>query len=102
MSTEPEQIREDIERTRREVGETAAALAEKADVSKQAKAKVDEVKERVAGKGAETIGKAKEATPDSAGQAASNVAETAGRNRGPLLIAGAALAGFLLGRATAR
>jgi hypothetical protein len=82
----PEQIREDIERTRREVGETAAALAEKADVKAQAKAKVDDVKERL-----------HQATPDSAGEAASK----ASRYRTPLIVAGVALAAYFAGRATA-
>jgi hypothetical protein len=85
-SRDPEQIREDIERTRQEVGETAAALAAKADVKAQARAKVDDVKERL-----------HQATPDSAGEAAA----TASRYRTPLIIAGVALAAYLVGRATA-
>jgi hypothetical protein len=35
----PEEIRDDIEQTREELGDTAAAVAEKADVKKQAKAR---------------------------------------------------------------
>ena len=35
----PEEIRADIERTRRELGDTAAAVAAKADVKAQARAK---------------------------------------------------------------
>ena len=88
---DPEAIREDIERTRRDVGETAAALAEKADVKAQAKAKVGEVKGRVSG-----------ATPDSAGQAASTVAAKARSNRTPLIVAGVGAGAFLVGRASAR
>jgi nucleotide-binding universal stress UspA family protein len=84
-SREPEEIRRDIEETRSEVGDTAAALAEKADVKAQAKQKVDEVKERVG-----------------VGQAASTVSEKARRRPVPLAVAGAALAGFLLGRLTKR
>ena len=95
---DPQRLREEIEQTRREVGETAAALAQKADVKAQAHAKVEELKGRVTGKAHE----AKQATPDSAGQAASTVAETAKRNRVPLVIAAAVLAGFLVGRATSR
>jgi|1186.fasta_scaffold892861_1 hypothetical protein len=89
-SRDPEQIREDIERTRQEVGETAAALAEKADVKAQARAKVDDVKERL-----------HQATPDSAGEAASTATSKARQYRTPLLVAGVALAAFLIGRATA-
>ncbi len=39
-----EEIREEIEETREELGDTVAAVAEKTDVKKQAKAKVDDVK----------------------------------------------------------
>jgi transcription initiation factor TFIIIB Brf1 subunit/transcription initiation factor TFIIB len=42
----PEQIQAEIERTRTEMGETVAAVAEKADVKKQAKQKVEEIKEQ--------------------------------------------------------
>jgi F0F1-type ATP synthase assembly protein I len=40
----PEEIREEIEETREELGDTVAAVTEKTDVKKQAQAKVDEVK----------------------------------------------------------
>jgi hypothetical protein len=59
----PEEIRRDIDHTREEVGDTAAALAEKADVKAQAKGKVDEVQQTVQAKKDELTGKAKEATP---------------------------------------
>ncbi|GAA2541467.1 DUF3618 domain-containing protein [Mycolicibacterium diernhoferi] len=39
-----EEITDDIERTREEVGETVAALAEKFDVKQRAQQKVDETK----------------------------------------------------------
>ena len=42
----PQEIREDIEQTRVELGETVEALAAKTDVKAQAKAKVEETKER--------------------------------------------------------
>ncbi len=42
----PQQIREDIEQTREELGETVEALAAKTDVKAQARAKVDETKQR--------------------------------------------------------
>lgn len=44
---DPEQIERDIERTRKELADTVAAVAEKADVKGQAKLKVDETKARV-------------------------------------------------------
>ncbi len=43
-SREPEEIREDIEQTREELGETVAAMTEKTDVKKQAQAKAQELK----------------------------------------------------------
>lgn len=43
----PEEIQADIERTREELGDTAAALAGKADVKGQAKAKVEDAKASV-------------------------------------------------------
>jgi transcription initiation factor TFIIIB Brf1 subunit/transcription initiation factor TFIIB len=46
----PEQIQAEIEATRAEMGETVAAVAEKADVKKQAKQKVEEIKEQASTK----------------------------------------------------
>lgn len=71
-SREPEEIREDIEQTREELGGTVAAMAEKTDVKKQAGAKVEELK-----------GKAQE-------------------NPMPMALAGTFVAGFLLGRLVSR
>ena len=99
---EPEEIRRDIEETRRELGDTVAAVTEKADVKAQAKAKVDGVKERVAGKKDEFADRAKQAAPESGGDAAAQAKTLAQENQTALTIAGAALAGFLLGRLTAR
>ncbi len=42
----PEQIRAEIDKTRKELGDTVEALAEKTDVKAQAKAKADDVKEQ--------------------------------------------------------
>jgi hypothetical protein len=44
----PEEIRREIERTRRELGETVEALSHKADVKEQARLKKEEVQGRVA------------------------------------------------------
>ena len=46
----PEQLREEIERTREELGDTVAALAQKTDVKAQARHAVDEAKATAAGK----------------------------------------------------
>jgi hypothetical protein len=43
----PEEIRREIERTRRELGDTVDALSHKANVKEQARLKKDEVQERV-------------------------------------------------------
>jgi hypothetical protein len=86
----PEQIEADIERTRRDLGDTVAAVAEKADVKAQAKAKVEDAKARL-----------KSAAPDSAGEGAGTVSRVANENRRPLIIGGAVLIAFLLGRAAA-
>ena len=47
---QPEEIRHEIEETREQLGETVEALAAKADVKGQAKAKVEDVKEQVRSK----------------------------------------------------
>ena len=43
----PEEIRAEIERTRRELGDTVDALSHKANVKEQARLKKNEVQERV-------------------------------------------------------
>ena len=43
----PEEIRREIERTRRELGETVDQLSRKADVKEQARLKKEEVQQRV-------------------------------------------------------
>jgi hypothetical protein len=82
----PEQIEAEIARTREDLGDTVAAMAAKADVKAQARAKFDETRERIAAR-----------APRSAHDAAGAVRA----NRRPLLIGGAALAVFLLGRRSA-
>ena len=93
VSTEertPEQIEADIEQTRRDLGDTVAAVAEKADVKAQAKAKVDETKARLKAK-----------APSSAGDGAGTVGRVANEHRRELAIGGAVLFAFLLGRVAA-
>jgi type VI protein secretion system component VasF len=43
----PEELRSEIERTRRELGDTVDALSRKADVKQQARQKKEEVQQRV-------------------------------------------------------
>jgi ElaB/YqjD/DUF883 family membrane-anchored ribosome-binding protein len=93
----PEEIRDDIEQTRDELGDTAEALAQKADVKGQAKAKVQEVKESAQQKAQEFGAKAKDATPETAGAGASQVASVAQENPVPVAIGAAFLAGVIVG-----
>jgi ElaB/YqjD/DUF883 family membrane-anchored ribosome-binding protein len=91
QQTDPEQLRREIEAIRRELGETAAQLAHKADVKAQAREKVQEVKASALSR-----------TPDSARGGAQQVATGARRHPVPLAVVGALAAGFVLGRLVAR
>ena len=95
---DPAQMREDIETTRQELGDTVQALAEKTDVKAQAKCKLDETKTAVTEKKEELLGKVKEASPDQVVAAGSQLPQKARENRVPLVVAGAFGAGFLIGR----
>jgi uncharacterized protein DUF3618 len=97
-SREPDEIREDIEQTREELGDTVAAVAEKTDVKQQARAKADELKGQANAKAKELSAKAKEAAPDSAGEGVQEAQRLAKENPMPLAFAGVFLAGVLFGR----
>jgi hypothetical protein len=105
----PEQIEREIEQTREELADTVGAVAEKADVKKQARLKVDEtkagarrkaegVKETARAKTRELASRAQQATPDSGASAGRQALDTARENPVPVAIAGAFLAGFVLAR----
>jgi hypothetical protein len=83
---DPEQIEEEIEETREQLGDTVAAATEKADVKKQAKAKKDAF-----------VAKAKEVTPESAGASAEQARRFAQQNPVPIGLGGAFAAGLLAG-----
>lgn len=85
-----EEIREDIEQSRKKLGDTAAAVAQKTDVKEQAKAKLSGVKE-----------KASEKAPESAGAAVEQAQRFAQQNTA-LAIGGAFIAGFALGKLRSR
>lgn len=70
----PSRIREEIEETRQELGETVEALAAKTDVAGQAKRKLEETR--------------------------SEVSEKARQNRLPLILVGVLAAGLLAHRLT--
>jgi ElaB/YqjD/DUF883 family membrane-anchored ribosome-binding protein len=100
----PQQVREEIEQTRTELGDTVAALAEKTDVKAQAKQTVDGAKENVTGRVSEIkqnvtdkkddfVSTAQEATPESASDAGQRVKAFIVENA----VAVAAVSGFALG-----
>ncbi|MGN6871089.1 MAG: DUF3618 domain-containing protein [Solirubrobacteraceae bacterium] len=99
---DPEQLREEIEETRRELGDTVEALAAKADVKARVKDKVDATKESAAQKKDELLGKARETSPDSVSAGASQATRKARENPLPVAAVGAFVGGFLLGRLTKR
>jgi ElaB/YqjD/DUF883 family membrane-anchored ribosome-binding protein len=101
-SREPDEIRQDIEASREQLGDTAAALAQKADVKTQAKQKVAQAKQSVASKKDEAVGQAQQASPDAAMSAAGQASQKARENPLPVAIAGGFAAGFVLGRLTRR
>jgi hypothetical protein len=105
----PEQVRREIEQTRIELGDTVAALAEKADVKEQAKQAASEVKESVSGKASELrqtvlerkddlVSSAREATPDSAIDARQKLGGLLISNPVPVAALGAFVLGVLVGR----
>jgi ElaB/YqjD/DUF883 family membrane-anchored ribosome-binding protein len=108
-SRDPAEIRVEIEESREELGETVAAVAEKTDVKKQAQAKADELKSQAGDKAEEAkakakeVGeKAKEAAPDSATEGVQQAQRMAQENPVPVALAGAFLAGLVIGRLLSR
>jgi ElaB/YqjD/DUF883 family membrane-anchored ribosome-binding protein len=102
MAREPEQIREEIKRTRAEMGETVAAVADKADVKKQAQAKADQLKGQATAKVQKLGDKAKQAAPDSGSEGVQQAQRVAQENPVPLALVGAFLAGLVVGRLSSR
>ena len=86
----PEEIRSDIEATREQMGDTVEALAAKTDVKAHVTKSAEEAKERAREKVAEAKTKVTAAKDDMLGKARENPL--------PVAVAGAAMAGFLLGR----
>ena len=99
-SHDPEQIREQIEATREELGDTVEALAAKTDIKAQARQKIHETKASVSEKQEEVLTKTKEAAPDNVSSAASALARMAQQNPVQVVAAGAFAFGFLAGRLT--
>jgi ElaB/YqjD/DUF883 family membrane-anchored ribosome-binding protein len=99
---DPEQIRQDIEETRRELGDTVEAIAYKADVKARVRERIDHTKQSAAHARDELLGKAREASPEDAVSLADQASQKAQENPLPFAAAGAFAAGFLLGRLTKR
>jgi ElaB/YqjD/DUF883 family membrane-anchored ribosome-binding protein len=99
---ETEELQREVEQTRSELGDTVEALASKTDVKAQAQRKIEDTKVAVAEKKDELLGKARQASPESASNAASAAADQARQNPMPMAAAGAFLAGFVFGRVTKR
>jgi Protein of unknown function (DUF3618) len=102
MPEDPAEMREEIERTRQDLGDTVAAIAEKTDVKARAKEKVAEVRGTVTEKKTELMGRARESSPDSANSAATQVKTKAQENPVPTAALAAFVGGFLFGRITKR
>ena len=97
-SKDPEQIREEIEATRQELGDTVEALAYKADVKARVRDKIGWTKDSAAAK----LGKARAPSPANVASGATQVSQKARENPVPLGVAGVFLGGFLIGRLTKR
>ncbi|MFL5897526.1 MAG: DUF3618 domain-containing protein [Solirubrobacterales bacterium] len=98
MGQEPSQIRQEIEETRAEMGDTVDALAYKADVKTRVKESISDKRERLVEQIQGTKGKVGEAAPDpeQVKEGAREVVGVAEENPIGLAIGGLA-AGFLLG-----
>lgn len=94
----PEEIQAEIEATRHELGDTVAAVAEKADIKRQARQQMDEAKQAIHAKREQLVGRARANSPDSAGAGMQQVTATARENPLPLAVGGALMLGFLIGR----
>lgn len=97
----PEQIQAEIDATRQELGDTVAAVAEKADVKSQVRQRVDAAKHAAQAKREELVGKAQAGTPDSAGAGMQQVTSKARENPLALAVGGGLVVGFFLGRCRA-
>jgi ElaB/YqjD/DUF883 family membrane-anchored ribosome-binding protein len=93
---DPISIRQEIEATREELGETVEALAAKTDVTGQARRKLDETRAAVSDKADDVFGKAREATPDTAAGLLNQLVNLVRRHPVPV-IASALVVGYLVG-----
>jgi gas vesicle protein len=98
MGQDPEAIRQDIEQTREQMGETIGAIGYKTDVKSRAKESVTDKTDAIKSKVGGVMGKANDATPSTGDmkQGAQQAVSVAQEN--PLGLAiGAVAAGFIAG-----
>jgi hypothetical protein len=98
MGEEPGQIREEIEQTRSEMGDTVDALAHKADVKSRVKESISDKKDRLRQQMSGTSSRIGEATPE-AGELKAGAKQAVGvAEENPIGLAlGGVAAGFLAG-----
>jgi ElaB/YqjD/DUF883 family membrane-anchored ribosome-binding protein len=93
----PEELRDDIEQTREQLGDTVEALAAKTDVKSRAKDRLASVKGSAQQKKDELVTKARGATPESAGAGAHQLASTVQDKPLPFAAGGAFATGLFVG-----
>ena len=98
----PQQIQQAIEITRAELDETVGALAQKADVKAQARTKLQQTRATVSARTDQVLTRAREASPDSAGSAATRLSQRVRENPLPVAVVAAIAVGFLAGRLAKR
>jgi|tagenome__1003787_1003787.scaffolds.fasta_scaffold20703081_3 hypothetical protein len=108
----PEQIRREIEDTRQDLGDTAAALAAKTDVKARAKEKVEGIKQTVSEKKESFTSSSSSADPTGGGSQGSPLDQVkakapefkakAQENPIPTAAIAAFIGGFIFGRLTSR
>lgn len=94
----PAEIRAEIDATRREMGDTVEALAEKTDVKAQAKAKLEDVKGQAKAKVEDAKAKASEAAPESPQEGVQQAQALVRQNPKPAAIAGGVVVLFIAWR----
>ena len=100
-ASDPETIREEIEATRQQLGDTIEALAERTDLRAQAKHKLDETKAYVSKKKDDLLAKKEDLTersPESVVSAVNQAAQKAREHPVPLTAISAFALGWAVGR----
>jgi ElaB/YqjD/DUF883 family membrane-anchored ribosome-binding protein len=102
----PDEIRHEIEDSREDLGDTAAALASKTDVKARAREKAESIKQTMAEKRASIRSQSGDAgsggSAEKASAAVARAKAKAQENPVPTAVIAAFLGGFLLGRITSQ